>query len=308
MKPFLSILLVICLIGCKQAHNKTQPVIYITQAGDKIVFKEDYYRDFLDAVKVTHNKMDSLYKAKIFDLLIKPVDSSMEYSSEFAIKDTSGMENNIALIKNNHAKIEELITAALLDSRKYLQNDSVTFYITPSSNFDRKVTIKMNGVNGRTTTSKIISIELDLNLIKWSEVLKNAIAHEYNHSYAFKIHPPESTKWILLEDLILEGKADSYAHLLYPTVYCPWDSALSEDDKTTLWNRVKPDLDSISYPLYTKVMFGSDTSKLYPQWGGYTLGYSIVQSMLKNNPKLTPVEWMNLSSEQILEMSDYKDR
>ena len=106
-------------------------------------------------------------------------------------------------------------------------------------------------------------------------MLEYSVAHEFNHAYWTNENLTDTYKFTLLRYLVFEGKADSFAHLLYPKVKAPWAFALDNKGKTDLWNKIKPDLQSDNHTLLGEVIFGS---KNYPGWGGYTLGYNNKQA------------------------------
>ncbi len=307
--------LVLFLFGCgqptKQNTNidKAKPVAYITTAGDKIVFLEDYYRVYLKTIKTQYASRNKIYEGEIQDSIFSKYFSKSEYSElvkitlASPIKDTTGLRNYVSEITNNHQKIEELITSALAASNKFLKNDSVTVYIMPCNSDIEKINTEMGGVSGLTAGSKQIVISIDPGVNSWQEMLPYDIAHEFNHTYWTKMNL-KTAQWTLLNYLVFEGRADSYAHLICPDVICPWTKVLSEKMEADLWNKIKSQLKNQDMAYQYNIMFGSKNE--YPLWGGYTLGYHIVQSALKNHPELSPVEWANLAPEKILEMSDYK--
>jgi len=311
---FLVFVLFSCTFSPQQNKdtNKPQPTIYTTPAGDKIIFLDDYYKSFLEAVRSSKNT-DSLYRVIIQYPILNQYFSTCEYSEYakynfyYPIEDTTGLENYISGINRNRSKIERLIASALAMSNKYLKNDSINIYIIPSTNYLQKTIRRMGGIAGFTVGSKQILLTVDTEVNTWPEMLEDAVTHESNHAYWIKMNFKKMTSSYgrtLLDDIVFEGKADSYAHLFYPNIHCPWDSALSHEDEPTLWSKIKPELDNSDMSLYRKVMFGSAGD--YPVWGGYKLGYKIVQAALKNHPELTPEEWTNLDSKKILEMSGYQ--
>jgi uncharacterized protein YjaZ len=93
------------------------------------------------------------------------------------------------------------------------------------------------------------------------------------------------------------------AHSLYPSVIAPWTMALTENQISDLWNKIKPNLQSEDIGLQLEVMFGS---RNYPDWGGYALGYDIVRTALENNNNLKIDDWTNLDAVNILRKSKYK--
>jgi len=301
-----------CNRPAKQAADKDknaiQPTIYTTSAGDKIVFLEDYYKAYYKAIKANYPNRDEIYEEQVHEPIFNNYFTKSEYSQSVgrrlatSIKDTTLLGKYISTITDNRLEMEKIITSALADCRKYLKNDSITIYVLPSNQDVYMVTDGMGGVSGLTAGSKQIILTINPAIDKWKEMLSYNIAHEFNHTYWTKMDI-NKTPWNMLTYLVFEGRADSYAHLIYPNTVCPWTKALSEDAESVLWKRIKSQLDNTSIAFQYSVMFGVRNE--FPYWGGYTLGYHIVQSALKNHPELTPEEWTNLSPEKMLAMSDY---
>ncbi len=313
MKYIIGLFMIVFLWSCsqpaKQAPYKPIVDVYNTPKGDKIIFLDDYYRSYLKAIKAGNKNYDSLYKADISGPIQSGYFSKCEYSqyvgSEFRypIVDTTGLKYYTFAIKKNEGRIDSIITDALVVANKLLKNDSITILIQPSNYYNRAMMRKMGGVYAFTAGSKQILIAIDTTVHSWQEVLKYCVAHEFNHTYWTKMKYNKSTPFTLLDWMILEGRADTYADMLYPDNKSPWTMALTEQEKIDLWKRLQPNLQSEDQTLQHDVMFGSDT---YPQWGGYTLGFNIVQSALRNHPELKPLEWATMDPKKILEMSNYK--
>ncbi len=304
------------LFGCGAPHTRQvdstipNPAPYVTPAGDKIIFLDDYYTGYLKAVRLNFKKNDSLLDARAFAPIHKryflksgnSVDRNPNTS--FTIHDTTGLDDIIAGIETNKAQIERLITSELADCRGYLKNDSLTFYISPSSQDMKKILKGLGGVSSWAISKKNIIIMIDPRISTWSEMLQYNIAHDYSHTFCWdKMNLGALLAMNLLDRVVAEGKADAFAHLLYPDVKCPWDTALSAEETQYQWSRIKMEMRSEEYYQIQGIMFGSDN---YPAWTGYNVGYEIVQSALKNNPALTPEQWTNQSPAWILDASDYK--
>lgn len=319
IRSLLTVFVVGVLFSCghqtKQTSQNTprdipHAIVYTTPAGDKIIFLEDYYRVYFKAIKSNYNNRVKLYYRDIADSIFNEYFTKSEYSGELrnrlftGINDTTKLGDYIYGITNNRQKIQELITTALTESRRYLKNDSVTIYILPA-NYDIHMTMDgVGGVSGFTPGSKQIILIINTEESQWKENVSLTIAHEFNHTYWTKVNFYKSYQRTLLDYLVFEGKAESYAHLIYPNIPAPWTKALPEKVEADLWNKIKSQLKNQDMAYQYEVMFGSKNE--YPFWGGYTLGYHIIQSALKNRPELTPAEWTNLPSEKILEMSNYK--
>jgi uncharacterized protein YjaZ len=134
-------------------------------------------------------------------------------------------------------------------------------------------------------------------------MLEYAVAHEFNHTYWTKLNFGKSAKWTLLDYLVFEGRADYFAHLLYPKVVAPWTIALTENQKSDLWTKIKPNLQSEDIRYQMEVMFGSGN---YPVWGGYSIGHDMVVTALTNSKNLKAVKWANFEAGKILALSNYK--
>jgi uncharacterized protein YjaZ len=321
----LSLLSVIFLFACNQPPKKensqqpdapkVSPTAYAIGGGNKVVFLTDYYADYLKSVKAGIKNHDSLYRMKIQYPICNKYFSTCEwaqlisYSFYYPMQDTTGLEAELATIDNNKEKIEKTISSTLADCNKYLKNDSITVYVQPfEGGYMKNILKRMGGITAVTGGSKQVMLTIDPEVNIWSDKIADCIAHEFNHTYWTKMNfRNPGNKWNMLNYLVFEGRADAYAHFIYPAVLAPMDTALTEQQKTDLWARIKPELNNEDMTFQRKVMFGSLEDKVnYPLWGGYCLGFAIVESALKNNPKLTPEEWTNTAPEKILEMSDYK--
>jgi uncharacterized protein YjaZ len=320
MKKISALLFIACLSVCrldaqtKADTNAVNPVAYPIGHGNKVVFVGDYYTDYLKLVKAGVNNMDSLYRHRIEYPMLNRYFAKGEYSDlarmmfYMSIRDTTGLSGRIATLNSNKEKIEKIITDALAACNKHLKNDSMTIYVQPfEGGFMSYVIKKMGGVSGFTAGGKSILLSIDPTVSNWSNMLAHALAHEYHHATWTVMNFKKQGLSDLLSDLVFEGRADSYANIIYPTIGAPWDTAISAKKQMDLWTKIKPSLKDTTGMMYYKVMFGDWQDYAdYPMWGGYSLGFSIVQAALKANPKLSPEEWTNLTPEKILEMSGYK--
>jgi uncharacterized protein YjaZ len=276
---------------------------------DKIIFLTDVYTTFIDKVKTDNRSLDSIYKENIQTTIYDKHFQKSEY--DFIVKDffatpiknTSELAKSINRITLNQETIKTKIIGALKKSRQNIDNDSLTIYIIPVNPDSRSIIKAMTGIMGLTAGSKQIILTIEPDILGWENMLEYAVAHEFNHAYWTNVNFGKSAKWTLLDYLVFEGRGDYFAHLIYPNLIAPWTTALTENQKSDLWNKIKPNLQSEDVSFQMEVMFGS---KNYPVWGGYSVGYDIVQKALTNNKKLKSNIWTNLSSDKILELSKYK--
>ncbi len=277
--------------------------------SDRIIFLTDYYTTFIEKVNVDDDNRDSIYKEIIQNSIYEKYFQKSEYAfivkDFFAppIKNISELKKSIDKIDENRELIKTKIIGALKMSRGNIDNDSLTIYIMPVNPENRKIIDGMTGIMGLTAGSKQIILTIEPDILGWENMLEYAVAHEFNHAYWTNGNFGKLAKWTLLDYLVFEGRGDYFAHLLYPEVIAPWTMALTENQKSELWEKIKPNLQSEDMSYQMEVMFGS---RKYPIWGGYSLGYDIVLTALINNKNLKAVNWTNLEANKILELSKYK--
>lgn len=277
--------------------------------SDKIIFLTDYYKTFVDEVNANDKKTESIYLEMVHNPIYNKYFQKSEYASivkEFLaspMNNISELKQSIDRIALNKATIENKIIEALNNSQQYIDNDSLTIYVIPANPNLRQVIEGMNGIMGLTAGSKQIILTIEPDILGWENMLEYAVAHEYNHAYWTNLNFGKSTKWTLLDYLVFEGRGDYFAHLIYPNVIAPWTMALTENQISDLWNKIKPNLQSEDLGYQMEIMFGSSN---YPVWGGYSLGYDIVRSALAKNKNYKVDNWTNLKTISILEQSKYK--
>lgn len=316
MKKLAPIALVFFLFSCQHPAKQSKSVysshaiVYKNLTGDKIVFLEDYYNTYFEAIKTNYANRNQVYEQLVQDSIFQKYFTKSEYAQVFKnvlsspIRDTAGLLKYISAIVDNRIKIEQLITQTLADDRKYLKNDSVTIYVLPSNEDISQVIQGKEGVIGLTAGSRQIVLTIDPMVNNWQQMLAYTLTREYEHAYWTKTNFKAVKQSTLLDWIVSEGMADSYAHLVYPDFVGAWTKAISGEIESKLWTRIKPELDNTNIAFQYNVMYGSKNE--YPYWGGYELGYHIVQSAWQKHPELTPVEWVNMPAKQIFEMSDYK--
>lgn len=102
--------------------------------------------------------------------------------------------------------------------------------------------------------------------------------------------------------MISEGSADSYAHILYPDVQMPWHTLNLPEGGL---ERVSDNLSSTDRTTISMLMW-NQWGRDYIDWSGNSIGFQILQSFLRNNPNLSVAEWTAMTSEEILEKSEFE--
>ena len=137
----------------------------------------------------------------------------------------------------------------------------------------------------------------------WQKELPYTLAHEHHHSVLVSQADFDWGDVTLLDYLLFEGRADSFAAMLYPDLARPWTVALTAEQEKEQWAAMQEQLQRTSPAVMRQFMFG-DRVRI-PQWTGYTIGYRIVQAYLEMHPELSIQEWTAIDAEEILRDSGY---
>jgi hypothetical protein len=213
--------------------------------------------------------------------------------------DLKQVKREIGLLDGTKKTILEAVTAGLKHSQLILSPNGLSrvcvLYFSP----DNPVRTRMNGVMGFTPGKDLIDLYVspgkDLN----SWIVYNA-AHEYHHAAWMYLSPERDPYgFTLLEYLIFEGRADSFANKV-TKITAPWTHAIAPTLQCQLLTLLKPSL-GMQGAILPKVMFG-DGDK-YPTWTGYTIGYEIVQSFLRVHPAVPALDWTKMGPSRLFDES-----
>jgi len=261
---------------------------------------------YVDAVNSDPDAdLDALYQEYVVDPYWKECASGGEYkviaktAVANPIKDINGLTENIKAIED--ANIEQIIEGALRKSADILPGPDTTvciFSSDPEISWER-----MHGVTSFTAGAGKIWVRLSPEK-DWLDWIPYTIAHEYHHS----VWTDQYFKWYkrstLLDYLIFEGKADSFAHLIYPDMIAPWTTAISSYQETRQWKKISEDLEITNLEKQREYMFGSRSESI-PTWSGYTIGFHIVQKFIENHPEAVIEDWTAMDAKEIYEASGY---
>jgi len=128
-----------------------------------------------------------------------------------------------------------------------------------------------------------------------NERIRSAVAHEFGHAFRELEVPFPGT---LLDDLVAEGLADHLDLALVGGEGKPWSHAVDRNGFVSLFSRAKVLFNERDYDYFGWFM-GSEELKL-PKWGGYSLGFDIVEKYL-NKTNFSVVDAIHLESEKFIE-------
>jgi uncharacterized protein YjaZ len=219
------------------------------------------------------------------------------------IADVQALRAAVAEVAGEH--VEPRISEALRNATRLLPADEITvclFVFPPDSPMASLVREKMSGLMGFNEAPRVFWLQV-LPVAGWSAQIQYGAAHEFEHSMAYTA---SSAKVSLLEMLLAEGRADSFATLLYPERVPPWTRALTDDQERAVWEAMQPFLSSEDDGIIDKYVFGRPDDDV-PLWAGYTIGYRIAQSYLQRNSGEPPQRWAALDARTLLAKSGYME-
>jgi len=301
---FLSVTLL--LASCSPAAEKPKTYdISFTHEKQEIHIVPLYkaYDDYIQAVSKQPEDNEALYKKYVLgaknDVIKKeqlqamPVPSLYEQPSE-NIKDLKQMNT---YLKKHHQHIMKQIKSSLLTSMKQLPRDEkLVVFVSPTTPLEHDDAKRYGGVSGVAQGNNSMSLFFLKDFSK--ESLLNTTAHEYHHTVALD----EPNRATMLDYIILEGKAEFFAHKLYPMESSEAIAPLLDHSL----EHVIPELNAER--LTTDDLFFGNYEKQIPSFTKYRLGYMIVSDFMKQHPEISLKEWSRMSSVQILEKSSYKKK
>lgn len=266
--------------------------------------------EYAKAAQMYSSRIKNLYNHYVFEPLWNDFAERGEYTFltknlESPITDFAGLEQAVELLSKSG--VEDVVKEALLKTAAVLPGPNTTVHLL-AMNPQYKYLFEQNnlsalntGVMAITVGAGKIIVSIDPTIPSWRDILPYVIAHEYHHS-AWTARNFETIDFSLLEYLVFEGKADSFAKIVYPQTDTPWTHIINSAQEKSVWARIKDELHQRDSALNDIVMSG-DVG--IPASSGYTIGFHIVQSFLKNNPEMDILQWTDLDAVTIFEKSGY---
>ncbi|MDF1549036.1 MAG: DUF2268 domain-containing putative Zn-dependent protease, partial [Bacteroidales bacterium] len=223
--------------------------ILSTQAIFENYLKEcDNYKDFKKASKKL------IFKPIEKEILNGAEASFMINSIKIPYEPTDNLKKQVDNLKSNESI--KLIEKALYSITDSIPGPNTKIILLPTSSLIQEYLDKYNlpGYGVAIGSGKII-IALNQTADNWKDFLSFGLAHEYHHSTWI------SRNWItsdftLLEYLVFEGRADSFAKSINDSVEVHSTKYITKEQENFVWNLVKPDLDKKGTERLTNVMYG----------------------------------------------------
>jgi len=220
------------------------------------------------------------------------------------IRDIDKLKQQIKLLKEmNINEIKSEFMKALNALPDYY-DDTRVVAIYPLDDENIIVKERQNGVVGACVSGNIV---INVNPFAQDHFMwiPYVFAHEYHHclwgSYWYGVRQGGCTG-SLIEAMLTDGQADSFAKSIYPTLRPSWIHQIPEELEKQLWvkhySKVLNDTDFD----YCRYMFG-DVDSGIPWCAGYYYGYKIIDCFRKHNKEIGFKNIIEMSAEEIFNKS-----
>lgn len=130
--------------------------------------------------------------------------------------------------------------------------------------------------------------------------------HEYNHVCRLSRLQKEFQELSLLDSMIIEGMAEvAVAETVGEKLLAPWVSLYSKQELIPFWIKAKSYLDLKGKMEHDRFLYGDNTSRGFPKWFGYSVGYLIVKAYLEKNKDISMKELLKIETAEILAKSGF---
>lgn len=195
---------------------------------------------------------------------------------------------------------EEDIEQELMQlQREYPSNGRIQFELYVLDAEDTFVISRMGGVSAFTDWSgRMCFVVLPEERVR--KTLKSVVNHEYHHHWRIQTLGTKEDAETLLDRMILEGLAEFFVGVKLGNDFVgPYKDALTESAALSLWRETfKRHAGNIG-PSNDTFMFGSQAENL-PFWGGYSIGFHLVNRFVMSHPEITISEMTAMKSKDFM--------
>ncbi len=198
----------------------------------------------------------------------------------------------------NEGKIIEIITKAVKKCSEHLFGGITDIFVFPT--FNQFVREEMFGVTGYTPWQNTILVFLNPTNLQWEKALSETIGHEFNHTIFLRNKKCTS----LLDSMVFEGLAEHFREQIIGGDQAPWTKVFNLNQAKVVFSKMRSAnlLSSTDPKIRRGIFFGN---KKYVRWTGYTIGYHVVGSFLRNDPNSSWQKIMIRQPADILDKSSF---
>lgn len=272
--------------------------------GFEVVYFYENYMNYLEKVKEQPANSDELFKEAVLNPLGGGDGKWILQQWGFQTPTRPALlEKYLQTLIEKQDIINNLIVEALKDSADQLQPGvSKYVYVLPANPDDAYTLKKVKGTAAITWNQNTMTIQIAPPFLEESN-LKFAVAHEYHHTVFLEKNELRVDD-TLLDSVLIEGKADTFARIIYPDIHTPWSDFSTRENEIQTWKVLQQNASSTD-SLVKDSFFLGDGVKGLPKWANYKIGNKVMDNFIERNPDVSIADWTNLPSNEILEKSKY---
>ncbi len=200
------------------------------------------------------------------------------------IKDIDLLREQIKLVEKMDVTILQNQMQMIAEKLPNYDDDPITVGIIIADAGNETVNQMQNGVAGASLFGNML-IQVNPLVKDYEEWILYVFAHEYHHTvwgnYWFNLHGDELEN-DLLQALLIDGQADSFARSLFPQLAPKWLYLDQQDMVEKLYEKQYMNHLQDKEFDYSFYMFGNQVD--IPWCAGYAIGYYMIQRALYKNP------------------------
>lgn len=136
--------------------------------------------------------------------------------------------------------------------------------------------------------------------------LKALLTHEYNHVCRLQQLNKKESELTLLDSLIIEGLGEYAVKERHgEKALAPWTKQLSKRELHFLWDRYYQRYLPLKGKEHHHALLYGDESRGLPNWSGYSIGYELVTSAVKNIGEIPMHKLLKKNGEELLQKSSF---
>lgn len=302
------VILASCSNEAEKIEKPTTPIISSPEVyieGEQKFEIYTYYQsflDFLDQAEKQPDNMEEIYKETVLSSFKEKGFSYDDFSAEIfhTPSDLVELRKTIEVLIEKQVELNTSIKEALATSVDSLQGGDKKIHIMPTIPEMSYSMEDMGLTSGYAWNKNTIVLLVGPSFQKGD--LQYTVAHEYHH--VVYMETPGSSWYTLLEQSVLEGKADTFASMLYPEVETPWIEPITDKENKKVMEIFSANLDSTNTDLTLDFLNGNQWKGI-PLWSRYKIGYQIMEAFQTEYPQMKVEEWTKMPAKEILEKSNF---
>lgn len=301
------IILASCSNETEKIENSPKPIISspeIYKEGEQEFEIYTYYQPFLDFLEQAEKQPDNgeeIYRETVLKSFKDNGFSYTDFNQDIfnTPSDLLELRKTIVALIDKQVELNTSIKEALATSVDSLQGGDKKIHIMPTI---PEMSYSINDIgltSGYAWNKNNIVLLVGPSFQKGD--LQYTVAHEYHH--VVYMETAGSSWYTLLEQSVVEGKADTFASMLYPKVDAPWIEPFTNIENKKVLGIFSANLDSTNTDLTIDFLNGNQWKGI-PMWSRYKIGYQIMDAFRTNYPNMAVEEWTKIPAKEILEKSN----